>query len=426
MKEDFLTHLWQFQKFNTKELFTTCGSPLQILSPGESNYNSGPDFFNASIAIGEQLWAGNVEVHVKSSMWYKHSHQLDANYDSVILHVVWQHDTEVYRSDNTVIPTLELKHVVIPEALINYRNLLSGDHKWIPCESDLKNIPTGIKLRWLNQLYIERLRKQSDNIKRELKKLKMNWETLLFRLLCKNFGMKVNGVSFLSIARSIDFTVIKKSRTVNNSLEAILLGQAGLLEGDSISDYFIQLQNQYAFMQHKFGLKNDSVIRPKFFRLRPANFPTIRLSQLAELYRLHKNLFSKVITSQSKEELYTIFDITASDYWDSHFNFGSSSVKKKKRLTRKFVDLVIINTIIPLQFCYGKYYNQGLLHSSRQLLVSVSKEDNSIVRNFSELGLYVSNAEESQALIRLNNHYCKMRRCMDCSIGNYLIKGEST
>lgn len=424
MNENFLTYLWKFQKFNKGELFTTCGLPIQVYSTGVSNNNAGPDFLNARMSIQNQLWVGNVEIHVKSSNWYQHSHQSDVNYDSVILHVVWEHDIDVFRMNNTIIPTLELKQYVSTGTQTGVESLLIKNCNWIPCEQQLLNIPLRIKKKWLRHLYYERLEEQTKFIKKELEELKMNWEALMFRLLCKNFGMKVNGESFLSLARAIDYHMLMRCRTSKNNLEALLLGRAGLLKGHSDSEYLRKLQKEYAFICHKFDITNKEVITPKFFRLRPSNFPTIRLSQLAELYRSKTNLFSEIINSKSRKELYGIFDISASKYWDTHFNFGKCRNEFQKRLTRNFVDLLIINTIVPLQYCYGRYYNKELVNSSVNLMASVKREENTIVLKFIKLGMPAFSAADSQAIIQLHNHYCNKNRCVDCSLGNHVLKGD--
>lgn len=423
MKEDFLVYVWKFQRFKRGELLTTCGQSLKIFDPGQQNLNSGPDFFNAKLAIFDQLWAGNVEIHIRSSHWYHHSHHNNVNYDNVILHVVWEHDVEVYRNDNTTIPTIQLKDIVPDNILFQYRNLFMAKHDWIPCERSFSDVPSVIVTNWFDTLYIERLRHQTIFIKQELLALNMHWEALLFRLLCKNFGMKVNSDSFLSIARSVDFSIIKKCSSEKLTLEALLLGQAGLLIGDIDSDYLRELEREYFFIQHKFNLENEGVFRPKFFRLRPTNFPTIRLSQLAELYRLRRNLFSEIIAAKTKLDVYKIFNVTASNYWDRHFIFGNSSALHKKKLTKNFIDLIIVNTIVPLQFYYGKYYQIENSEHFLYLMATVKKEENSIVKKFNQLGVTITSALESQALIHLKNNYCSLSRCLDCSIGNSIIKG---
>jgi len=422
MKEDFLHYVWKFQKFDTREVTTVSNELLKVIAVGQHNQNAGPDFFNAQLSIGEQLWAGNLEIHIKSSDWYVHQHQSDPAYDNVILHVVWEHDAEIFRKDNTVIPTLELKRVVASNTLTRYYDLFSKKHSWINCENSFAKVDEFILKNWLERLYVERLEQKSDLILEELKTSNNHWEALLFRMLCKNFGLKVNGEAFYSLARSIDFSVVKKCSQESLGLEALLLGQAGLLDSEKEDSYFILLQEKYAFTKYKFGLVNETVIPAKFFRLRPPNFPTIRLSQLSVLYNAKQNLFSEIISAKTKEDFYRIFDISASTYWDTHYNFGVTSLHKKKVLTEKFIDLLLINTIIPLQFCYAKQLGKDVAEELLQLVVLIFKEENGIVKKYNELRPIANSAFESQALLQLKNEYCNKKRCLQCAVGNAVLK----
>ena len=334
MKEDFLHYVWKFQKFDARVLSTVAGEPVTIISTGQHNLNSGPDFFNSQVAINNQLWAGNIEIHIKSSDWYLHNHEKDTNYDSVILHVVWVHDSDIFRKDNSVIPTLVLKPLVDLNLLTNYKNLLFKEDTWINCENSFSDVEPFLLNNWLDRLYFERLEQKSQLLFKELENSKNNWEEVLFKMLCKNFGLKVNGDSFLSLAQSVDFSIVKKCSQNQFELESLFFGQMGLLE-DTIEDaYYKSFQNKYKFLKSKFNLNNTPVLPVKFFRLRPPNFPTIRLSQLSVLYAEKQGLFSEIIAASTIEELYKIFDISASAYWDSHYNFGVSSLKRRKKLTK--------------------------------------------------------------------------------------------
>jgi len=309
MQEDFLHYIWKYKKFALSNLKTTAQEPVAILQVGMHNHNTGPDFFNAQIKIADQLWAGNVEIHIKSSDWFLHNHEQDKNYDNVILHVVWQHDTEIHRKDNTVIPTLVLKDVVSKSALQNYQKLFSKKQKWINCENDFASVNSFVVSNWLERLYFERLERKSADIAQLLQSSKNNWEAVLFKMLAKNFGLKVNGDAFLSLASSIDFNVIQKLQSKQHSLEALLFGQADLLQLEVQDLYYLELKKEYLFLKQKFGLSSQAVIPLQFFRLRPPNFPTIRISQLANVYSTHTNLFSKVIHAQNKEDLYALFAV---------------------------------------------------------------------------------------------------------------------
>ena len=423
MKEEFLHYVWKFQKFCTRELFTSSNKEIKILSVGTHNLNAGPDFFNSQISIDGQLWAGNIEIHVKSSHWYSHQHQIDSNYDNVVLHVVWEHDADIYRNDNSIIPTLEIKDLIEARTLDNYRMLIKNSNKWISCENDFPNISGLVYNNWLERLYFERLEKKSVLILNELSDTTNNWEELLFRLLCKNFGLKVNGEAFLDMARSIDFDVLQKCSHNLIDIESLLLGQADLLNDCSEDCYFDQLKRNYHYLKHKFKLDNSEIITPKFFRLRPPSFPTIRLSQLAMLYAKVPSLFSKIIAAKTKEEFYSLFKISASEYWNNHYNFGISSPKKPKILSKKFIDLLIINTILPLKFCYATFIGKDISEEIVALSQAISKEENSVIRKFEEIRPTVRNALQSQGLIQLKTNYCDQYKCINCAIGNYILKG---
>ena len=430
MKEDFLHYVWKYQKFNSGSLISSKDELVRVLVAGQHNLNSGPDFFNSQLYIGSQLWAGNVELHLKASDWFVHHHELDQAYDNVILHVVWENDSEIYRKDGTTIPTVEIKGNISPDTLSSYERLFSKNHKWINCEKQYAQVEDFTHKAWLERLFIERLERKSVEILNQLKKNNNHWESLLFQLLCKNFGLKVNGEAFFSIAQSVDFSVVQKCSQNQFDLESLLFGQAGFLEVDREDGYFIKLQNNFAFLKYKFNLQNSTAVPSKFFRLRPPNFPTIRLSQLASLYSRKRQLFSEVIfdvssanSVKSLSEFYTIFNVSASEYWDTHYNFGVVSAKRKKALSKKFIDLLLINTIIPLQFCYAKQMGKDVSEVLLKLTSSISSEENSIVKKYNELRPTVFSAFESQALIQLKTEYCNKMRCLDCALGNAILKG---
>lgn len=421
MQEDFLHYIWKHKKTDLNNLETTQGEPVLITSVGQHNFNSGPDFFNAQLKIGEQLWAGNVEIHIKSSDWFLHNHEQDKAYDTVILHVVWEHDTDVFRSDNTPIPTLQLKDFTNKEVLNNYEKLFSKNGKWINCENDFASVDDFVFTNWLERLYIERLERKSETIQELLKETKKDWEAVLFIMLAKNFGLKVNGESFYSLAKSIDFSVVRKSQSSLTTLEALLFGQAGLLKDDLEISYYLELQKEYQFLKQKFKLENNSVLPLQFFRLRPPNFPTIRLSQLSSLYFEHKTLFSKVMEAKTLEDFYKVFKVSASSFWNSHYTFQKESKASSKTLTKSFVDLLLINTILPIKFCYGKEKGQEVDSEILKIATAIDSEKNNIVNAFNNLKKVSNSSLQSQALIQLKTEYCNKNKCMQCAIGNSLI-----
>ncbi|CAM4316601.1 DUF2851 family protein [Gillisia hiemivivida] len=425
MQEDFLHYLWKFKKFDFSKAITTSNSNITILDIGTHNHLSGPDFFNAKIEIDHQLWAGNVEIHLKSSDWYLHRHETDPNYDNVILHVVWEDDSEVFRKDNSAIPTLELKELVHPDSLDKYRSLLlNGSKKWINCEKDFHLFDDFSMNNWLERVYFERLEKKSIKIMEMLKSTENNWEEVLFKLLFRNFGLKVNTDAFESIANSIDFKVIQKLGDSSFKMEALIFGQAGLLNENIDQSYFASLKSEYQFLQQKFNLDNSSVLLPQYFRLRPDNFPTIRLSQLAELYSNIPHLFSEIIKSNSKEEFYRLFSSSTTEFWETHYTFKKEHKCRKKKLTQSFIDLLIINTIVPFKYCYLKETGDMETSETLNIVEQIKPEKNSMVENFNTLrSKTATNSYHSQALVELKTEYCDKNACLQCGLGVKLIHG---
>ncbi|WP_281298223.1 DUF2851 family protein [Flavobacterium limnophilum] len=421
MKEDFLHYLWKFKKFDTLNLKTFNGEEITIINVGQYLELAGPDFFNAQISIGNQKWAGNVEIHLKSSDWYVHHHERDEAYENVILHVVWEHDTEIFRKNNTEIPVLELKKYVDTETISNYQSLTTPK-SWIFCEKQLAEIPQFIVKNWQERLFFERLERKSNPIFELLEQTNHDWEGVLFCLLAKNFGLNANGEIFLKIAQSIPFSIIRKESFEGENLEALLLGNAGLLDSEKEDNYFKDLKFRYFYLLHKYQLEKKIIEPVQFFKHRPDNFPTIRLSQLAGLYHGQQNLFSKISVLTSIQAIYETFDISASDYWQSHYQFDKESPKKKKHLSKSFIDLIMINTIIPLQFAYAKSRGREISEDLIQILEDVAPEKNAIMDKFSSFGIKSRNAFESQSLLQLKNEYCNKSRCLDCAIGTELLK----
>ncbi len=421
MQETFLHYVWQFKKFDTSSLKTTAGEAIALHNNGHPNLNSGPDFFNAQLEIDGQLWAGNVEIHIKSSDWYVHNHEVDCAYDNVILHVVYEHDTDIFRKDNSIIPTLQLKHLIHANVFKIYQRLLMSPHKWINCEMDFAEVDDFVISNWLERLYIERLERKSRTIEVLLESSKNDWEGILFKLLAKNFGLKVNGDAFFSMANSFDFSVVRKMQSQPLQLEALFFGQSGLLDAPIENGYFQNLSKEYQFIRQKFNLSNDEVIPLQFFRLRPPNFPTIRLSQLAMLYHEHANLFTKLMAADTIEDLYDLFQVGTSEFWQTHFTFEKSSRDSNKSLTKSFIDLLLINTVLPLRFCYLQHQGKPASESCLLMAQKIASEQNAIIKAFNTLKPISDSALTSQALIQLKTEYCDKNRCMACAIGNSLL-----
>ena len=421
MKEDFLHYLWKFKQFDTLNLKTSNGEEVVIVHVGHYLALAGPDFFNAQIIIGDQKWAGNVEIHLNSSDWYAHHHERDANYENVILHVVWEHDTEIYRKNNSEIPVLELRHYVDTTTITNYQSLVSPK-SWIFCEKQLQTIADFTLRNWQERLFFERLERKSKPIFELLEQTHQDWEAVLFCLLAKNFGLNTNGEHFLKIAQSIPFSVIRKESFEVENLEALLLGSAGVLDTEREDTYYKDLKFRYFYLLQKYQLEKNSTEPVQFFKHRPDNFPTIRLSQLANLYHSQQNLFSTISTSNTLATIYKTFGVAVSAYWQTHYQFDKESPKKLKKLSQSFVDLIVINTIIPLQFAYAKSQGKENSEDLIQLLNQVAPEKNAIVDKFSSFGIQPKNAFESQSLLQLKNEYCNKSRCLECAVGMELLK----
>ena len=425
MKEDFIHYLWKFKKFNWKELYTTDQSKLDIINIGKHNTEaSGPDFFNAQIALGNEKWAGNVEMHLKSSDWYVHKHEQDPAYDNVILHVVWEYDVDVFRKDGSTIPTLEIVDFTDKDQLDKYQSLIHKQPQdWIYCGSSFAEFDDFLLESWLERVYIERLEEKSTLIYQLLEKSTNNWDEVLFKLLAKNFGLNVNGNIFLEMADSIPFSVIRKTAENQTQLEALFFGQLNLLNDNLEEPYYINLQKEYAFLKHKYQLENSLQQKPQFFRLRPGNFPTIRIAQLAALYHRQKELFKTFAYATDLDTLISALKVQPSDFWKSHYNFSASSKKSPKQLTSKFINLLLINTFVPFRFAYARYKGKDENEFLLQCMQSIPSEKNQIITKFESLRKGVSkNALHSQSLKQLKTQYCEKQRCMSCNLGIAYLK----
>lgn len=422
MKENFLHFIWKQQLFDFKKLTTVQGETLKVLKPGTLNANTGPDFLNAQLKIKELLWVGTVEIHVKSSDWYAHQHEIDGNYDTVILHVVWEHDTNVFTKNNIALPTLVLKDFIDKSVLHNYYKLFTKNEHWIPCASQIVEVDSFVLNNWLERLYFERLERKALFVQSLLEETNNDFEAVLFQLLAKNFGLNVNGEAFLSLAQSFEFSLIRKVRHDKTILSALLFGQAGFLEDAGEDPYFIKLKTEYEYLKNKHQLRSLFNGQFQFFRMRPSNFPTIRLAQLIALYHKYTNLFIDVMNINSLEELYNYFSVEVDLFWKTHYTFENSSKKSNKKLTKSFIDLLIINTIIPLKFIWKRSRGEALNEDLFAILKEIKPEQNTIITKFSEVKIDVQNAFDTQALLELKSQYCNSKKCMKCAIGNFLLR----
>ncbi|RTZ06520.1 DUF2851 family protein [Flavobacterium bomense] len=421
MKEDFLHYLWKFKKFDTLNLKTFNGEEITIVTVGQYLELAGPDFFNAQITIANQKWAGNVEIHLKSSDWYVHHHEQDSGYENVILHVVWEHDTEVFRSNNSEIPVLELKKYVDKATLENYQSLMAPK-SWIFCEKQINKIDGFVFKNWQERLFFERLERKAKSIFDLLEQTNHDWEAVLFCLLAKNFGLNTNGELFFKMAVNIPFSVLRKESFEIENLEALIFGTAGLLDSDKEDTYFKDLKFRYFYLIHKYQLEQGGQAPVQFFKHRPDNFPTIRLSQLANLYHSQVHLFSKISVLNSLKSSYDLFQVSASEYWLNHYQFDKESPKKRKSLSKSFIDLIVINTILPLQFAFAKSKGEEISEDLIRLLEEVSPEKNAIIDKFKSFGVLAASAFDTQSLLQLKMEYCNAGKCLECAVGMELLK----
>ncbi len=425
MREELLHFVWKHCKLPSSGLLTTAGQSLSILQPGAHNTLSGPDFFNARLEIGGQLWAGNVEIHVKASDWYLHNHEHDSNFANVILHVVWEEDIPVFHRDQTHIPALELKSYIPQALLLSYRKLFRKNRdRFVNCANDLGTLNPFIVRHWLERLYIERLENRSLEIEALLKASNNDWEKVLFAHLLRNFGLNINGEVFFQLGMGIDFSVIRKIGKDAFRLECLLFGQAGLLQPNGREDSYLRsLQDEYKYLRSLFALSDTAIKKPEFARLRPNNFPTLRLSQFAVLYSTHNNLFSLVTSARELEAFYGIFNHTATTYWQTHYAFGRESGRSPKKISRSFIHLLLINSILPISFCYARHQGGEGAHIMK-ILAGIPAEKNRITERFASLGFRVPDAKYSQALLQLYREYCTNNRCLYCEIGCSLLNGK--
>jgi Protein of unknown function (DUF2851) len=416
MTERLLQFIWQFQYFNKSELETNSGESVQIIFPGQYNTNQGPDFLDAKIRIGKTTWAGSVEMHIKTSDWKKHNHNGDKNYNNVILHIVWEDD-----GMNNIIPVLELKDRVSKLLLQRYEDLMNASG-FIPCQNSITSVREIVWKSWKERLLAERLMRKAQIAETFLKQNNYHWEETFWWLLARNFGMKVNADAFEAVAGSISVNILARHKSQLIQLESMLLGQAGLLEGKFSEDYPKLLQREYKFLKEKYKLK--PVHQPvHFLRMRPGNFPTIRLAQLAALILESAHLFSKIKEAKSVKEISKRLDVTANDYWHYHYRFDETSAFKKKKLGTTMMNNIIINTVVPMLFAYGAYHDENKYkEKALKWLEATMPESNSITKGFHLLSIENKNAFDSQSLIELKNEYCNKKRCLDCSVGNTILK----
>jgi hypothetical protein len=421
MYEQLLQFIWQYSLYRPGGLCTTGGEPVVVVFPGRRNTDAGPDFLAAKVRIGEVLLVGNVELHVRGSDWYRHGHQHDPAYRNIILHVVYRDDAP--GPEHTPVLALEER---IPEYVLNRYTSLLQTHQQIPCGRELQRVPLLTREAWLQRLLADRWEEKLAEWEALLRRAAGDWRVLLYWRMAANFGFRTNALPFLLLAQSLPLNVLARHREHLEELEALLFGQAGMLEARFREEYPRRLQEVYRYLQHKYRLMPLQAHIWKFLRMRPANFPSLRLAQFAALVHRSLHLLTRILESTTAEDIHELLDVAASPYWDTHLRFDEPQSRSvKKRLGAASVENIIINTIAPMQFLYA--YHHGMQARQRQaveLLESVAAEQNSIVGLWQRNGWNPANAAQSQALIQLYHRYCTPRRCLECSIGLRIIREE--
>lgn len=426
MKEDFIQFVWQYQYFSKDNLSTQSGSTINVIHPGYLNSDSGPDFSSAKIQIDGLEWIGNVEFHIKSSNWYSHNHNEDQAFDNVILHVVWEHDKEVYRTDKSLIPTLELKNRVDHSLILSYKKLVRSPNT-IACSSHFLTLEEITKRAMIDRVLLQRLERKAFEIQQLYQSNNNNWEETAYQTLAKNFGFKVNSSPFYRLGKSMPLRIIKKHAGNLIQVEAFLFGQAGLLEESIQDEYHASLRKEFRFLSQKYQLEDSGIHAShwKFMRLRPANFPTLRIAQFAALITQLNGIFSVLTSTEDVKFFNKILKVNPSEYWSSHYQFGKESRKSHKPLGEDSCNNLLINSVAPLLVAYGHLMaSQNHIDRAVELLEMISPEKNKIINLWNELEQKVGNAADSQALIELFNTFCVKKRCLNCTIGVKLLQEQ--
>ncbi len=421
-KEELLQFIWRQKLHIKKKLKTTCGKRLEIIRPGDQNFHAGPDFFNGRIRIDRLVWAGNIEMHLHASEWYKHGHHLDPAYNNVILHVVKVHDTDIFNSQNRRIHTLVLDY---PDSLLSRHNSLSEADPWLPCRHFINKIPSIHMQHWFSLLQTERMELKTGRISRLLLKKNRGWEETFYMALASGYGLPINTLPFEMMVSGIPLQILLEFRDSITDLEAILFGQAGFLHPDNQhGPYTSDLLDKHREKKALFTSGPVPQHLWKFLRLRPASFPTLRISQFAALVHHRFPLMETILSTQSMVEIDQLLRVQASEYWNNHYVFGKCSPASAKHMGHQSIRTLIINVIVPFLFTFGRLeHKTTCTNGALDILSQLEAESNHIIKKWTNFGLRPHNAFESQALIQLHNAYCKQKRCLDCQIGAGFIEG---
>lgn len=421
--EEFLHFIWRLRLFNAQELYGAANESIKIIQQGSLNTNAGPDFLHAKLLIDQTTWVGNIEIHINSSDWLLHQHQFDAAYDNVILHVVYCYDKPIYRTDGTLIPTLVLKDRFPEQLLVQYQQLMVGNYRF-PCEKLIHNIDQFLIDHFLTRLAIERLELKAQEVYSVLNELKGDWDETFYHFMAKNFGLKLNSIPMEMLTRSLPQHILARHKDSALQVEALLFGQAGFLTRKFKDDYPNELKREYEFLSRKYDLKPLSVSIWKFMRMRPQNFPTLRLAQFAALVHKSNHLFSKVLTLKNTDIVSKLFmHLPVHNYWKDHFHFGKSAANVKPQLGKNTIQNILVNTVSLFLFAYGKYIGQRvLIDRAIALQENLPAEGNAILNQYLNAGVKISSSFHSQGLLQLKKMYCNEKKCLNCVIGIKILK----
>lgn len=422
MTEYFLHFLWRNRLFRFLDVRTVEDEPIQIISPGYHNSNAGPDFLQAVVEIGSVKWIGDVEIHIRSSDWYRHKHHLDDRYKSVILHVVYDFDAPVCRSGNEMFPALELKNAIPDDMYQRYERLRLSEEN-IPCRFYLPELNALIMNDVISSLSMERMLRKQSLIMEMLEQCHYDWNEVLYRQLAIGFGFKTNATAFELLAKSLPYRIIQKHADSELQVGALVFGQAGLLDGDIDDDYFNALKYEYDYLRYKYQLMAIQPFHWNLLRMRPQNFPCVRLAQFSRLLYALPDLLNAILQQFQIPVLLNLFIMEANPYWRTHYHFGRKTHQHSVSMGKQTASLLLINTVLPVLFAYYRFSGQEeQLEEVFSMLELLDCEDNMITRKFKNTPFPMRNAMDSQALIELYTYYCREKKCLNCAIGECVVK----
>lgn len=423
MEEQLLHFIWHRKLYDAIGLTTTAGESVDVFHTGIPNHDQGPDFLQSRIRIGDQLWAGHVEIHILSSAWFLHLHHHDPHYNNVILHVVWEEDQPVVTKDGFIVPTITLSGRVDLSLLDRYRHLMNNE-EWVPCASALKDVPAIIRTSWLDRLMAERLEHKTGHVLQVLDRCRQDWEQTFYVMLARQLGAPTNGDPMEELALRVPLPLLRKHGDRIDQIEAILFGAAGMLPRERNVPYVISLKHEFEFLKKKYNLDALQGLQWKFMRMRPAHFPTIRIAHLAVMIAQQAHFITLLEQHLSAEQWIKLFRVRpANPFWNDHYHFSASSPRGSKQLGQNTAVTILINVIAPVMFLYGKHQGRpDLKERAVRLLEELPAEKNNIVTHWQECGWYVADAGQTQALLHLKKQYCDQRKCLHCAVGLYVIK----